>query len=143
MSSRASNKIKELLWKKVIDGENDTFKMALMEDGFTFNRASHDVYDDVSSYEVDNGNGYTTGGNALTGNTVTKDDTENAGILSFNHTNWTMDGANLAAVGAIIYDDTVSSPVNKPIVGYIDFEGLLTTYDGGTFTVVNIAIPII
>lgn len=143
MSSQASNKIKELLWKKVIDGVNDTFKIALMADGFTFNRSSHDTYGDISSYEVSNGGGYTTGGNTLSGNTVTKDNTENAGILSFNNTNWTMDGANLATVGAIIYDDSVASPDNKPIAGYIDFGGLLTTYDGGTFSVVNIAIPIL
>lgn len=143
MSSQASNKIKELLWKKVVDGVNDTFKIALMEDGYTFNRSSHETYDDVSGYEVSNGGGYTVGGNTLSGNNVTKDDTENAGILSFNNTNWTMSGANLATVGAIIYDDTVASPDNKPIVGYIDFGGLLTTYDGGTFSVVNIAIPIL
>lgn len=142
MSSQASNKIKELLWKKVIDGVNDTFKIALMADGFTFNKDSHDEYADVSAYEVTNGSGYSTGGATLAGNTVTKDDTEDAGILSFNNASWTMSGANLATVGAIIYDDSVASPAVKPIAGYIDFGGLLTTYDGNTFTVVNIAIPI-
>lgn len=142
MASQASNVIKYLLWKKVIDGENDTFKIALMADGFSFNRASHATYGDISSYEHTAGNGYTAGGATLTGVSVTQDDTYNAGIISWNNASWNMSGGNLATVGAIVYDDSVGSPVNKPIVGFIDFQGLLTTYDGNTFTVANIAIPI-
>lgn len=142
MASYTSNKIKELLWEKVIDANNDTFKIALMASGFAFNRATHSTWSDVSSSEVADGSGYTTGGNSLTGNTVTKDDTENQGILSFNNTSWTMSGADLTTVGAIIYDDTIASPVADPIVAYIDFSGAQTTYDGGTFTIANISIPL-
>jgi len=142
MSSLTSNKLKELLWLKIIDGENDVFKIALMDDGFTFNLVTHNTYADISAFEFANGSGYTTGGNTLAGHTVTKDDTNHAGILSFNNTTWTMSGADLAVVGAIIYDDTVAAPVADPVIAYIDFDGLLTTYDGGVFTVANISVSI-
>jgi len=142
MSSQASNKIKELLWEKIVDGNNDVFKIALMADGFSFSPSTHSLYGDVSAQEVVGGSGYITGGNTLSGVTITKDDTEGAGIIAWNNSAWTMAGADLNTVGAIIYDDTVASPV-KPIVGYIDFGGLLTTYDTGVFTVANIAIAIL
>lgn len=140
MASAASNKCKYLLWKKVIDGVNDTFKIALMNTDFSFDKDNHHSYSDVSANEVASGSGYTTGGNTLTGNTVTENDTQDAGILSFNNTTWTMSGADLETVGAIIYDDTLSSPTADPIIAFIDFGGTLVTYDGGTFTIANIAV---
>lgn len=142
MSTLASNKFKELLLKKVIDGANDTFKIILMQKGFAFNRASHNGYADVSSEELANGYGYTTGGATLAGVSITKDDVNNVGKMTWNNASWLATGGNLEADGAIIYDDTVTTPTADPVVGYIDFSSTQLVYDGGTFTVASIAVVI-
>ncbi len=142
MATQASNKFKELLLKKVIDGANDTFKILLMQKGFAFNRASHNVYADVSAEELPTASGYTVGGATLSGATITKDDVNNVATLTFNNASWLASGGNIEADGAIIIDDTVASPVVDPIVGYIDFTSTQLTYDGGTFTIANIGVVV-
>lgn len=62
------------LWKLLqtggIDLDTDTLKIALVTSGYTPNIA-HTVWADVSANEAANGNGYTTGGIALTSPVVT------------------------------------------------------------------------
>jgi len=142
MATQASNKFKELLMKKLIDFENDTFKIILMQKGFAFSRANHEVYADVLSEEHQEGTGYTAGGVALSGVTVTKDDVNNVGLAEWNNASWLASGGNLEADGAIIYDDTVASPVIDPIIGYIDFGDTYLCYEGGTLAVANIAVAV-
>lgn len=142
MATLASNKFKELLLKKVIDGANDTFKILLMKKGFAFNRATHAVYADVTSEELTTAYGYTAGGATLAGATITNDSVNNLAKLTFNNASWLASGGNLEADGALIIDDTVTSPVIDPIVGYIDFGGTMLVYDGGTFTVANISVVV-
>ncbi len=142
MATLASNKFKELLLKKVIDGANDTFKILLMKKGFAFNRATHTVYADVTSEELSTAYGYTAGGATLAGAAITNDSVNNLAKLTFNNASWLASGGNLEADGALIIDDTVASPVIDPIVGYIDFGGTMLVYDGGTFTVANISVVV-
>lgn len=137
MSTVASNKCKELLTKKVIDFANDAFKMILMQPGFAFSRANHNVYADVIASEHAAGSGYTAGGEAMAGVTITKNDTLNQAIVTWNNVSWLAAGGDFAACGAIIYDDTVAAPVVDPVIGFIDFGEVITTYDGGTMTVAN------
>ena len=59
MATEASNKIKFLLAKKAIDFSADTFKIILMQSGFTFNKDTHEGYANVSASELGTGNGYT------------------------------------------------------------------------------------
>lgn len=139
MASATSNKYKELLHKKVINFSSDTFKIILMRAGFTYNVASHSVYADVSAFEMPTAYGYTIGGVTLSGVAITVSTVVNASIVTWNNASWTATGGSLIASGAIIYDDTVTSPVADPIVGYIDFLGNMITYDGGTFTITGIA----
>lgn len=139
MSSYPSNKITYLLATKAIDFANDTFKIILMADGFTFDRDTHHGYSDVSASELANGYGYTTGGNTLSGVSVTEDDTDDRTEITWNNTSWTASGGDIGPTpGAIIYDDTVTSPTADPVVGYIDFGGDQTQDDGGTATIANI-----
>lgn len=141
MASEASNKFKYLLLKKYIDLDADTCKIILMAPGFVFNKASHHVYADVSASELPTASGYTAGGATLANSTVTEDDTNNVGICTWDNPQWTATGT-IVARGAIVYDDTVSSPVADPIVCYIDFGSNQTTLNGGIFTISGVSVAI-
>jgi len=137
MATELSNEFRFLILKKVIDFSADTFKIRVMASGFVFNKDSHTVWADVSASELANGNGYVTGGNTLSGVSVTKDDTLDRGRAVWGNTSWTAAGGSLGpSPGAIIIDDTVAAPVIDPIIGYIDFGGEKTQADGGIFTIV-------
>ena len=136
MATAASNRIKYLLATKVIDFANDTFKIILMADGYTFNKDTHHQYSDVSASELANGNGYTTGGNTLSGVSVAEDDTDDRAEVTWSNSTWTASGGDIGPTpGAIIYDDTAS---NDPIVGYIDFGSDQTAANGSPAVVGNI-----
>jgi len=136
MASTVSNKIKYLLATKAIDFANDTFKIILMQSGFTFDKDTHHAYADVSASELTTGNGYTAGGATLGGVTVTEDDTDDRTEVTWTNPTWTASGGAIGpSPGAIVYDDTVAAPVADPIVGYIDFSGDQTQADGGTATI--------
>lgn len=143
MATEASNKVKYMLAVGAIDFSSDTFKIILMQSGFTFNKDTHHGYADVSESELSTGNGYTAGGATLAGVTVTEDDTDNRTEITWNNATWTASGGSIGpSPGAIIYDDTVTTPTADPILGYIDFGGDQTQADGGTATISNLEIRI-
>ena len=138
MSSQASNKIKYLLATKTIDFSADVFKIILMASGFTFDIDAHHIYGDVSGSELGEAYGYTTGGNTLANVSVTEDDTDDRTEVTWDNSTWTASGGSIGpSPGAVIYDNTVGSPV-KPVVGYIDFGGEQTQADGGVCTIANL-----
>lgn len=134
MSNAASNKFKYLLATAGAAPLTDTFKVMLMQSGFSFT-PTYNVYADVSANELPTASGYTATGQTLTGISITEDDTLHRAVISWNNPSWLATGGNLVASGAIIYDDTVAS---DPLVFYIDFGGNITTYDGGTLTLANV-----
>ena len=139
MASTASNKIKYLLAKKVIDFSADSFKIILMASGFTFNKDTHHGYADVSANELATGYGYTQNTKVLAGVTVTEDDTDDRTEVTWTNPTWTASGGSIGPTpGAIIFDDTVTTPTADPIVGYIDFGGEQTQVDGGIATISNV-----
>lgn len=140
MASQTANNYKELLAYKIIDFNTDVFNIILMEPGFTFSRATHEIYADVSGSELATAYGYTAGGQILAGIVITNDAVLAATVISWNNASWIIAGGDLQASGAIIYDDTVAAPDVKPLIGFIDFGGTLTTYNGGTHTIANIAV---
>ena len=140
MATTPSNKIKFLLATKVIDFSADTFKIILMATGYVFNKDTHECYADVSGSELPTGNGYTVGGKPLTGVAVVENDTDDRTDITFNNITWTAAGGPIGpSPGAIIFDDTVTTPIADPIVGYIDFGGDQTQADGGVATIANLA----
>ena len=140
MTTEASNHIKYLLATKAIDFANDTFKIILMNTGFTFNKDTHALYADVSGSELASGNGYTTKGPTLAGVAVSEDDTDDRAEITWNNATWTASGGAIGPTpGAIIIDETAT---NDPVVGYIDFGGEQTQADGGTCTISNIEVRI-
>ena len=140
MATTVSNKIKYLLAKKAIDFSADSFKIILMQSGFTFDKDTHHGYADVSASELATGNGYTANTKTLAGVAVTEDDTDDRTEVTWSNVTWTASGGSIGpSPGAIIFDDTVTTPTADPIVQYIDFGGDQTQADGGTATISNIA----
>ena len=140
MASQVANNWKELSAYGTHNFNTDAFKICLMEPGFAFDRANHEEYADISAFELPTAYGYTAGGQALAGVVITNDAVLAATTIVWNNAAWTVVGGDLQASGAIIFDDTIAAPDVDPIVGFIDFGGTLTTYNGGTFTIANIAV---
>lgn len=136
MASEVSNHIKYLLATKAIDFANDSFKIILMQTGFTFDKDAHEEYADVSASELSTGNGYTANNKTLAGVAITEDDTDDRTEVTWSNVTWTASGGAIGpSPGAIIFDDTVA---DDPIVGYLDFGGDQTQADGGTATISSI-----
>ena len=145
MSSTVADKVKFLLMSKVIDFANDSFKIILMQSGFTFNAGTMYGYGTagVSSMELATANGYVVNTKTLGAATLTEDDVSNYTTVTWANVVWTASGGPIGPTpGAIIFDDTVAVPQAKPIIGYIDFSGNQTQADGGTITISNIAFRI-
>lgn len=142
MANQMPNTTKLMLWKGQIDVETDTFKMILMDQGFTFNKDTHLAYTDVSAYELPTGNGYTAGGATMTLDAASVDNTEDRGEVTFQNVQWTASGGSLATVGAIIYDDSTDTAggddKTDAIIAWIDANGVQTVADGAALTISNI-----
>lgn len=126
------NSFAEFIADGTIDLDSDTFKIALLDSGYTPNLA-HDEWADVSGDEIANGAGYTTGGATLTGVTWNRTN----GVATFDSDNqvWTASGGPIVARYAVIYDDTTSG---DKLIGYVLLDTApadLTATDGNTFTV--------
>ena len=147
MSSVPSNKLKFLLASKIIDFANDSFIIILMQSGFVFDKDTHHGYADVSASELATANGYTVKTKALTGVAVTEDDVNDRCSVTWSNVVWVASGGSIGPTpGAIIFDDTIVASgvtVDDPIIGYIDFNGNQTQYDGGSATISNIELRIL
>lgn len=143
MAGTIANNFRVLMAQGLVDLDTQTFKAIAMKEGFVFNRATHDLYADVSTYEQGTGFGYTVGGVTLTGVAVARNDTDNRADVTWNNITWTASGGDVGPLaGVIIYDDSLTSPNTDAIVGYIDFGGSYTVADGGTATIANVKIRI-
>ena len=137
MATEASNKIKFLLATKKIDFSNDSFRIALMADGFSFNKDTHTIWANVSASELTAGTAFGYAKSTATGATVLEDTTNDKCSVKWANVQWTASGGDIGPTpGAIIYDATVTTPSSLPIVGYYDFGGNQTQIDGGTFVIV-------
>ena len=133
-----SNKIKYLLMTGAINLSTDTLKCVLANTGYTFDKDTDKYYSDVSASELANGNGYTTGGQTLTGVTVTENDTSDRADMACTNPSWTASGGSIGPTpGAWIIDDTATS---DPIIGYIDFDGDQTTTTGNNFVIADVIV---
>lgn len=132
MISTPSNEYKYRLLKNT---EADTYKMILMQTGFTYNPDTHNTLADVSASELPTENGYTVGGKVLNNITITKDNDLNKGILTADNVVWTASGGTLETAGAIVFNDTMT---DDPVVYYANAEGVLSAPDGINLEIKNI-----
>lgn len=106
---------------------SDTPKIMLTN---TLPVATNSVYTDISTNELANGNGYTTGGATVT---VTSS-TQTSGVL-----NWIIQSVTFTATGSmgpfryvVLYDSSAST---KTLIGWWDYGSSLTLTSGQSFTV--------
>ena len=123
ISSGIAIRFKEDSLKAVHDFTSATFKIALYSSVASLSNGTS-VY--ITSAEIANGNGYTTGGETLSVTNVTVDGS--VAIVDFADVSWT--SATFTASGCLIYN---SSQSNKT-VAVVDFGGDKTATNG-TFTV--------
>ena len=109
---------------------SDTYKLKLLT-AATFD-ATHSTLAATGGTEVANGNGYTTGGQALTSVVVSTVSTNDASFDADDVT-WSASGGAITASFGILYNDTDS---NDPPVAFIDFGDSETAADGTSFIVV-------
>jgi len=110
--------------------DSDTLHIALYTSSASLGAAT-DGY--ITSNEVANGNGYTTGGEALTSKAVTENST--SGVFDAADPAWT--SATFTARGALIYNKTLgdASSNARGAIAVLDFGGDFTVA-GGTFKIV-------
>jgi len=119
--------------KRFADGANavgDTYKVALYT-AVTFDAADTTLAG-ITKTEVANGDGYTTGGVALTNVAVTTVST-NGAKFDADDASWSATGSGITASYAIIYNDT---DADDPPVALIDFDGSEVAGDGTDFLIV-------
>jgi len=115
MANLVYNRLSYNLMKKLVDLSSDTIKCALVRNTYTPD-PDHNVWADVSGNES-YGIGYTSGGKALTGQTVTQDDDNDKGVFDADDIVWTTCSA-IARYG-VLYDVTVSDN----LICLVDFGG--------------------
>lgn len=128
------NYFPELMGNKVIDFDNDSFKLALMTSSFTPNAETQTIWSGISANEITAGNGYTAGGDAVTSPTWSRA----TSTVTFDFTDhvWTASGGSIAAARyAVLYDDTVATPVVDPLICYTLLDN--TPADVGPITDTN------
>ena len=119
--------------KRFAEGSNaagDTYKVKLLT-AATFD-ATHTTLAATGGTEAATGTGYTAGGPALTGVTVTTVTTNDA-AFDANDVTLSASGGAIAAAYAILYNDT---DANDPPLVFIDFGGTETAGDGTDFKIV-------
>lgn len=118
--------------RKEVDWGNDAIKGLLTTSSYTPNQDTHAYKSDLTS-EVASGGGYTTGGIALTGLSISYDGANNRLVLDANDLSWP--GATFTARNLIIYDNTPASDATRPLLGFVDF-GVDQAPAGITFSVI-------
>lgn len=119
----------EALAEKKINLETDTIKILLTN---TLPVATNSTYSDVSAAQVANGNGYTTGGQAVTVSSSGQSSGLYKLILSGTLV-WTATGGSIGPFRyAIAYSDTAAS---KDLLGWWDYSAAITLLVGETLTV--------
>jgi hypothetical protein len=127
-----------LVMKKLVDYDNDTFKLILCTD-FTFDRDVDIEYADISVNELATGNGYINGGHTLSGGSVVVDDANNDARRAFDTLTLSASGGSIGPFKKmLIYNDTVA---NDPIVVCFTYSNTVTVEDGSDVDFSNV-IPV-
>ena len=124
-----SNQFKYLVGIGEIDFSSDTFKIALMASGFSFDQDNHGEWADISGNEISSSGGYTPGGYELSIDAAwQQDNTNDQGIISWeNHTFTPTGGSFDLTSSAVIYDSSHSSDI---VVGAIQFDSNISVVEG-------------
>lgn len=133
-----SNHYKFQLLSGNIDFDSDVFKIILMNTTFTFDKDAHATLADVTADQLATNYGYTQNDKTLADVSVTEDDDNDKGKVTWSDPTWTASGGAIGPTGAaIIYDDTTA---DDTVVGCIDFGADYTIPDGSSFQLQNLGV---
>lgn len=107
---------------------SDTYKVALSN---TLPVATNTAFANIT--EISAGNGYTAGGTATT---ISISESSGTTTVSGTQVVFTASGGSIGPFRyVVLYNDTTTTPVNKPLVGWWDYGSAVTLADTETFTV--------
>jgi hypothetical protein len=109
---------KKALANKEINWLSDDIRIMLCTSGYTPDQDNH-AYKSSITNEVANGNGYTTGGVALTSKTSTVNGTTN--VAAFDAADIALSAATFTTRWGVLYDNTPSTDATKPLIAFVDF----------------------
>jgi len=115
-----------------IDFDTDSFKMLLVTSAL--DETAKDTFDfrnDIVN-EVANGNGYATGGNAVTLTVAAVDTANNDVEITASAVSWA--ASTIAAAGAVIYKSRGGASSADEVICFLDFGATISS-TSGTFTV--------
>lgn len=134
-----SNRLKHQVLKEYFKSE--TFYIILMDSAYSFDKDAHHSYSDISANELSDGNGYSVGGQQLTGITITEDDTGDKAYMTCTDPVWTATGGSIGPTGAAcIFREKAGSPSRDTVVGCIDFGEDITIGDGIQYKIEDIQV---
>lgn len=118
-TARLYGKFPVSLMNGKINFSTDTIKVMLCTSSYTPNQDTHQWKSDVTN-EV-TGTGYTAGGATISPITVSYDSSTNK--ASFDGADAAWPTSTITARYAVIYDATPSTDATRPLIGYVDFLG--------------------
>ena len=126
------NQFAELVADGTIDLDNDTFKLALLDSGYSPSAAST-TFSVVDEDEI-SGSGYSAGGETLTSVSWS----QTAGVATFDAADveYTADGGTITARYAVLHDTTVGGAGD--LIGYFLLDSTpadVSVTDGNTLTI--------
>lgn len=126
------NQIYHLGFNSTIDYATDSFVIILMNSSHIFT-ATNTLKSEINANQIATANGYTQDAKTLA--SVTMLETP-AGRATWNAADitWTAAGGSIAASDAVIYDDTLTSPLDG-IINSVDFDGTQTADDTTDFKI--------
>lgn len=131
-TAKMYGKTKQSLWNGEIK-TSDTWKLMLTTASYTPDQDAHQYKSDVTN-EV-TATGYTAGGGTVTGPlTVTYDASTNTLVIDGPDVLWPASTITNARWG-ILYDSTPATDATRPLIGYVDFGGAISSVSA-TFSVI-------
>lgn len=116
---------------RTCDIQSDSIKIMLCTSSYVPDKDAHAFKSDVTN-EV-TGAGYSAGGIALTTKTLAYSSVFDT--ITFDADDAVWSNAAITARIAVVYDDTPTLAVDKPLIGYIDFGQDRQSFQPGSFTV--------
>jgi hypothetical protein len=123
-----------------VDFDADTFHLALMATGFTFNRDTDANWSDISASELAGGNGYVQDGATLSGVAISEDDANDWSSVTWDDEVWAASGGSIGPSPGAALIKWTGVEATSVIVGYIDFGSDQTATTGTNFNVQNIEV---
>lgn len=124
------NSFKRDIMNGSIDLDTDAINIMLVTSAYVPDQDAHTKRSDITGEVV--GAGYSAGGQALAGKTVTGDNTDNEGVFDANDPAWA--ASTITARGAVLYKARGGAATADELIAYLDFvTDKIST--AGTFTV--------